>query len=129
MTKNKKKIAISPAEMELLKILWDFQGGTISQVLKEHTQRSGNQLAYGTMQTKLNRLVDKGVAKRVGTPGIYRAILKPDDVSGPYYETIEKFCGGSLVPLLSHLVQTRSFEKEEIELLEQIVNKYKENNE
>jgi predicted transcriptional regulator len=48
-------------------------------------------------------------------------LLRPEDVSGGYYDTIAKFCGGSIVPLMSHLVSKRPFDKDEIALLEQIV--------
>ena len=121
---TKKKLKISPGEMELLNILWDIDGGTISQVHKEHTAR-GNQVSYATIQTRLNRLVGKGVAKRVGFPGQYRALLNPEDVSDVAFERIEKLCGGSIAPLMSHLHAKRSFDQDEIAILEQIVAEYK----
>lgn len=127
MGKKKSKIQITTGEMELLRILWELGGATISQVHKELASR-GNVLAYGTVQTRLNRLVDKAAAHRVGFPGEYRALLKPEDVTEPYYDNIDKFCGGSIIPLLSHLASKRKFDAEEIQLLETIVQKYKETN-
>lgn len=128
MKKKKSKIEITNGEMELLRILWDHGGGTISQVHKE-LGNQGKELAYGTVQTRLNRLVEKGAARRVGCPGVYRARLKPEDVSEPYYDNIEKLCGGSIVPLLSHLASKRTFDAEEIALLEEIVQKHKQGDE
>ena len=125
MPKKTTKIKISPGEMEMLSILWELGAGTISQVHKEHTAR-GNSVTYGTIQTRLNRLVEKGAAKRVGTPGEYHAVLKPDDVSEPYFDKIEKLCGGSIAPLLSHLFAKRSFDNEEIAILEEILNTHRE---
>lgn len=127
MGKKTSKVRITTGEMELLRILWDLGGATISQVHKELANR-GNTLAYGTVQTRLNRLVDKSAAHRVGFPGEYQALLKPEDVTEPYYDNIEKLCGGSIVPLLSHLASKREFDAEEIALLEEIVQKYKEAN-
>ena len=46
-------------------------------------------------------------------------------MSGGYYDTIEKFCGGSIVPLMSHLASKRPFDEDEIALLEQIVASYR----
>ena len=120
MSKKTTTIKISPGEMEMLSILWDLQSGTISQVHKEHTAR-GNSVTYATIQTRLNRLVDKGAAKRVGFPGEYRALLKPEDVSELYYDKIEKLCGGSVAPFLSHLFAKRKFDEEEIAVLEKII--------
>lgn len=125
MKKKKTKVLITSGEMELLRVLWDLVGATISQVHKELANR-GNSLAYGTVQTRLNRIVEKGVARRVGFPGEYQALLKPEDVSEPYYDNIEKLCGGSIVPLLSHLASKRDFDSDEIALLEEIVRKNKE---
>ncbi len=110
--------------MELLRILWELGSATISQVHKEHTAR-GNAVSYGTIQTRLNRLVEKGAAKRVGFPGEYRALLQPENVSDLFYDKIEKLCGGSIVPLLSHLLSKRRFDAEEIEILERIVSEHK----
>ncbi len=123
-SKNTRGIRISPGEKELLDILWEIGGGTISQVHKLHQSR-GNSVAYGTIQTRLNRLVEKGAARRVGFPGEYKALLKQEDVSGGYYDTIEKFCGGSIVPLMSHLASKRPFDDDEIALLEQIVSEHR----
>ena len=125
MTKGKRKIQITSGEMELLRILWDLGGATISKVHKE-LAKHGKTIAYGTVQTRLNRLVDKKTVQRVGFPGEYRALLKSDDAFAPYYDNIEKFCGGSIVPLLSHLASKRGFDAEEIALLEEIVQQHRE---
>jgi len=120
MSKKTKIVKISPGEIEMLNILWDIKSGTISQVHKEHTSR-GNSVTYATIQTRLNRLVEKGAIERVGFPGEYRALLKPGDVSDLYYDKIEKLCGGSVAPLLAHLFAKRDFDEEEIAMLEKIV--------
>ncbi len=125
MPRKRPQIKISPGEMEMLSILWELGGGTISRVHKEHAAR-GNQVSYATIQTRLNRLVDKGAAERVGFPGEYRALLKPEDVSDPYYDKIEKLCGGTVAPFLSHLFAKRAFDEEEIAVLEQIVAQHKQ---
>jgi len=120
MKKKTKQVKISPGEMEMLSILWDIKSGTISQVHKEHTAR-GNHVTYATIQTRLNRLVEKGAAVRIGFPGEYRALLQPENVSDLYYDRIEKLCGGSVAPLLAHLFAKRGFDADEIAMLEKIV--------
>lgn len=121
---KKTQVKISPGEMEMLSILWELGGGTISRVHKEHTAR-GNSVSYATIQTRLNRLVDKGAAERVGFPGEYRALLQPENVTEPYLDNIEKLCGGSIAPLMSHLFAKRDFDEEEIAVLEEIVRQYR----
>jgi len=127
MARKKREIRISPGEKELLDILWEIGGGTISQVHKLHQSR-GNSVAYGTIQTRLNRLVEKGAARRIGFPGEYKALLQPEDVFDGYYDTIEKFCGGSIVRLMSPLASKRPFDEDEIALLEQIVATHRKHN-
>ncbi len=124
MPKKKPQIKISPGEMEMLSILWELESATISQVHKEHTAR-GNRVSYATIQTRLNRLVEKGAAERVGFPGEYRALLRPENVTESYYDGIEKLCGGSVAPLLSHLFAKRNFDDEEIAVLEKIVKQHR----
>ena len=63
-TKPKREVRISPGEKELFDILWEIDGGTISQVHKLYQSR-GNSVAYGTIQIRFNRLVEKGDAGRV----------------------------------------------------------------
>lgn len=125
MSRKKSTIGITGGEMELLRILWELGGATISRVHKELAEQ-GKNLAYGTVQTRLNRLVDKQAAQRIGFPGEYQALLRPEDVTEPYYDNIEKLCGESIVPFLSHLASKRGFDAEEIALLEEIVQKHKE---
>lgn len=47
-------------ELDITEALWDLKGGTVAEV-HERLRARGNDIAYTTVQTMLNRLVSKGV--------------------------------------------------------------------
>ncbi len=66
------------SELEILEMLWRTEGVTIV----EGQRALGGQAAYTTVQTRLNRMVKKGVVKRSsGTPAKYSAAIAPEDVT------------------------------------------------
>ncbi len=66
------------SELEILEMLWRTEASRLLKV-SEHL---GAQAAYTTVQTRLNRMVKKGVVKRSsGTPAKYSAAIAPEDVT------------------------------------------------
>ena len=65
----------------------------------------GGDIGYTTVQTRLNRMVKKGIVRRSRTtPAKYSAGLTPDEVSGRDLDLLlEKVSGGRVVPLVAHL--------------------------
>jgi predicted transcriptional regulator len=123
--KKKESVKLTPGEMELLEIFWQYGPLTLARVHKEmHTK--GRKPAYSTVQTRLNRLVDKGIIKRTGLyPAFYDAAVAQDDVSGRYFDLLESLCGNNIVPLMLHLTEKRKFSKAELEVLQKIIDQYK----
>jgi hypothetical protein len=65
-------------ELELLQLLWSME-----RYLSEVHERLGRDVGYTTVQTRLNRLVDKGWIEKVKggkSPTAYSAVIEPDDV-------------------------------------------------
>ena len=119
---EKEQVVLAPGEMELLEILWDRGRLSISGVHQEFLSR-GKKIGYTTVQTRLNRLVDKGVLGRNGQyPAEYEAVLQKTDVSGKYFDLLETLCGGDLTPLMLHLAKKRDFKKSELEVLQKILD-------
>ena len=58
--KKKTGQKLSSGEMELMSMLWEHG----SLALSEAHEKLGRPIGYTTMQTRLNRLVEKGLAKR-----------------------------------------------------------------
>ena len=110
---------LSTGELEIMGLLW--QQGEIT--LNEAQQRFGRPIGYTTMQTRLNRLVEKGLAKRSATrPAKYAAAISAEDVSANHLDTlIERVTGGQVVPLVAQLVNDRSLTKDEVRELKKLI--------
>jgi BlaI family penicillinase repressor len=120
MSKQTKLPKISEAELEILRILWEKDGATIAE-----TQGSLNKsVRQATVQTQLNRLIDKGVVRRnADRPARYWATLGPEEVTArPLQSLVRNVGGGSVFPLIAHLVEGREFTLEEIAALQTLVN-------
>ena len=110
----------SPGELELLSLLWEHGAMSISDV-HERLPQSG----YTTIQTRLNRLAEKGLAtkfKEGRHPTKYRAAVPPESVTAPQLDTlVEQVAGGSVVPLVAHLVQDQSLTPDELKEIKQLI--------
>ena len=111
----------SQGELELLNVLWEH--GQLS--LSEVHERIGRDVGYTTIQTRLNRLFDKGWVQRTKTgkqPTQYAALVEPDQVRETQLDLIiEKVAQGSVVPLVAHLVQGASLTRDELTELKQLI--------
>ena len=111
----------SKGDMELLSLLWEQ--GPIS--LSEAHEQLPKGIAYTTVQTRLNRLVEKGWATRekVGRqPTKYSAAIGPEEISASQLDSlVERVAGGSVMPLVAHLVQKTEFTESELGKLKQLV--------
>ena len=111
----------SKGDMELLSLLWEHGAMALSEA---HTELPGK-VAYTTVQTRLNRLVDKGLAtrKKVGRQPIrYSAAVPPEDISATQLDSlVERVAGGSVLPLVAQLVQRRKFSDDELSELKALV--------
>src|SRR5215467_9586858 len=99
---------VTDTELSILQALWDRQPATIRQ-LTDVLYPGGGTAHYATVQKLLDRLEAKGcvVRRRAGGPHVFEAAVGRDELIGRKLEDVaEKLCGGSLTPLLTHLVRT-----------------------
>ncbi|HVU44291.1 MAG TPA: BlaI/MecI/CopY family transcriptional regulator [Xanthobacteraceae bacterium] len=119
MSKKRKLPRLSAGEMEIVQMLWRTGGVTLSEAHGALDRPIG----YTTMQTRLNRLVEKGVVSRTtDRPARYAAVVAPEDVSARHLDLLlERVSDGSVVPLVAHLVRDRMLSAEEIAELKQLI--------
>jgi len=128
MPKSKKvtkqpHVPLSEGEMELLDLLWRLGPSTLIDVHKNYSRPIG----YTTIQTRLNRMVDKRVLSRsTDYPALYEAIVKTETASTSFFEKAAKISGGSLAPLIAHLTEKRTLKPDEIALLKELIAKHEE---
>lgn len=119
MGARRKPARLSAGEMEIMQVLWRLKGATLS----EAHAALGRPLGYTTVQTRLNRLVEKGIVRRsTDRPAQYAATVGPDEVGARHLDLLlERVSGGSVIPLVAHLVRDRALSPAEIAELKQLI--------
>lgn len=119
MARKKSKQKLSAGEMEIMNLLWEH--GELT--LNEAQQVFGRKIGYTTMQTRLNRLVEKGIAQRsADRPAKYAAAVSKENVSANHLDTLlERVTGARVVPLVAQLVNDRSLTKSELGELKKLI--------
>jgi predicted transcriptional regulator len=98
---------VPDAELAVLQALWEHGQATIRQ-LADRLYPGGKAAQYGTVQKLLERLEARGCVTRDRTPWPHLfapAIDRETLIGWRLRETAEKLCGGSLTPLLLHLLK------------------------
>ncbi|MDB5314082.1 MAG: mecI 4 [Gemmataceae bacterium] len=102
--------SVTDAELRVLQALWDHGPSTIRR-LADRLYPGGGQSHYATVQKLLDRLEeeacvarDRSAQSHVFTASISRDVF----VGGQIRAVVERVCGGTLTPLLTHLVKTES---------------------
>ncbi|HVA47740.1 MAG TPA: BlaI/MecI/CopY family transcriptional regulator [Pirellulales bacterium] len=109
---------LSAAEMELLEMLWREGAVALSQAHRA----LGLPIGYTTVQTRLNRLVKKGLVTRgEERPARYAAAVSRDEVCAGDLKLLVKRFSGGVVPLVAHLVRQRSLSAAEVDELKQLI--------
>ena len=120
-TKKRPFVSLSEGEMELLNLLWKLGPSTLAGVHQNYSRPIG----YTTIQTRLNRMVDKGVLSRIGDyPARYKALVKTEVATNSFFEKVTKMCDGSLAPLIAHLTNRRKLKPDEIAMLKEVIAKH-----
>ena len=119
---KKDTISLSEGEMELLNILWELGPSTLSDVHKKYPRK----VVLTTIQTRLNRMVEKGALSRSDDyPARYTAVVEIQVASETFFEKIVRICKGSLAPLIAHLTRDRrQLTPEEIAMLRELIDSH-----
>ena len=120
MKKQAREMRLATGEIEILELLWRHKSLTIAQTHEMLERKVG----YTTAQTRLNRLVEKGLVKRTGLhPAGYEAVIQPETVSrGDLDSLVRHVTLGRVVPLVAHLVKDRALSQDEICELKRLID-------
>jgi len=119
---------VSNAQLAVLQVLWDSGPATIRQ-LTDVLYPGGEAAQYGTVQKLLERLEEKGhvCRQRAAVAHTFAARIRRDDLIGRrLQEMAEKLCGGSLTPLLTHLVRAQRLSADERQQLRDLIDELDE---
>jgi BlaI family transcriptional regulator, penicillinase repressor len=122
---NQRNQDVTEAELALLQVLWDDGPATIRQLVERVYKQMGTSV-YATVQKLLDRLEGKGCVERErgGPVHIFRAAINRDELIGRRLRAVaDSLCGGSLSPLLTHLVEGRGLSDQERRELRGLIEK------
>jgi BlaI family transcriptional regulator, penicillinase repressor len=119
---SRRAIRLAPGEMEILGMLW-AEGPLTIRGAHEGFGAYGKPVSYPTMQTRLNRLAEKGLVSRSeDRPARYRAVVSREQVTvGHLRELIAKISRGDVVPLVARLLSEQTLTVEQIGQLQKLL--------
>jgi BlaI family transcriptional regulator, penicillinase repressor len=122
LEKKRARHQFTPAELEIMKVLWERGGGTVQNVREKLPGHPGP--AYTTVQTLLNILHRKGKVKRTLKGKSYEyapKVSREGTASHAIRDLLDRLFGGSAEDLVMTLVKDRHLTPEKLEHLKQLV--------
>ena len=124
---GKKKLkAMSPAETEILRLVWQLKEATVQEIRDQLP--ADRTLAYNTVQTLLWRLEQKGYLKHrdKGRAHVFLPCIEREDViRTTVRDFLGRLFGGDPKPLVQFLAEDGKIDEEDIKRLRQLIEKRK----
>jgi len=119
---KRKLAALSRAETEILRIVWELETATVQQVVDNLPAE--RQIAYATVQTLLRRLEKKGYIGHYNQGKahvFYGAVQRQEVIKKAVSEFLGCLFGGEAVPLVQHLAEHGQIDGDDVERLKKII--------
>ncbi|MBN1589079.1 MAG: BlaI/MecI/CopY family transcriptional regulator [Pirellulales bacterium] len=119
--------ALSKAEMEIARLLWELGEATVREVHEALPRR--RKINFTTVQTYLRRLEAKGYARSElqGRTLVYTARVRPETVIRETVDDmVERLFDGQSLPLVQHLIEERGMDAMEINQLRELLDRLEE---
>ena len=123
MAKQKLR-AMSPAETEILRLVWQLDEATVQQICDRLPAR--RKIAYKTVQTLLRRLESKGYLKHKvqGKAHVFFPAVRRDRVvRRTVLDFLDRLFGGDPRPLMQFLAEDGHIDAQDIERLKKLIDK------
>jgi BlaI family transcriptional regulator, penicillinase repressor len=123
---TKKIPALSPAETEILRLIWQLDKATVQQVCDKLPGK--RKITYATVQTMLRRLEKKGYISHhiQGKAHVFFAAVKSEEViKRSVGDFLDRLFGGDPVPLMQYLAEHGKIDATDIARLKKLINKNK----
>ena len=119
-----KQPPLANAELAVMDLLWQ-QDRLTARHIREQLYPGTTKAQHGTVQRLLQRLEDKGFVERDTTLPVhlFSALISREAYAGSQLESLtDKLTGGSLAPLITHLMEQKKISRPELKRLRQILN-------
>jgi predicted transcriptional regulator len=125
MVMAKRKLpAVSPAETEILRIVWEADKATVQDVCERLPAR--RKITYATVQTLLRRLENKGYLKHDnrGKAHVFFAAVRSEEViRRTVGDFLDRLFGGDPIPLMQYLAEHGKIDADDIEGLRELIGR------
>ena len=114
---------LANAELAVMDLLWQHERLTARQ-LREKLYPGADKAQHGTVQRLLQRLEDKGFVARDRALSVHlfsARVSRQAYASGQLESLANKLSGGSLAPLITHLIEEKKISNTELKRLRQIL--------
>lgn len=116
----------TPAELEVLRVLWDQGPATVRGVMKALEERGGGGRAYTSVMSLMNVMADKGLLDRTpeGKAFVYSAKSPRDaTLGGMLGDLLDRAFDGSASGLVTHLLRRTT--PEELDEIRKTIDAYR----
>lgn len=124
--KKRKRLELGDRELDIMQVLWGLGKATVTEVHAALVER-GDEVAYTTVQTMLNRLEAKRVVARDHSERAhkYRPLIKETAVVGGAIQRLtSRFFKGSAEALATRLVEN-DLGHEELERIQALIDAHR----
>lgn len=107
---------LSKLELKVMEALWNNGATSIREI--QETFPENERPAYTTVQTTVYRLENKKVVhrtKKIGNAHIFDASISRNTANGKLIDNLLGLFGGSVQPVMSHLIETGKLTMEDLE--------------
>ncbi|MHC5024680.1 MAG: BlaI/MecI/CopY family transcriptional regulator [Planctomycetota bacterium] len=115
---------LANAELAVMDLLWDDDRLTARHI-REQLYPGETRAQHGTVQRLLQRLEDKGFVERDRDLPVhlFSALISREAYACSQLESLaDKLTGGSLAPLITHLMEQKKISRAELKRLRQILS-------
>ncbi len=113
---------LANAELAVMDLLWGEECLT-SRAIREKLYPDSQKAQHGTVQRLLQRLEEKGYVERDKTLSVHllsAAITREAYASNQMASLAEKLTGGSIMPLIVHLIEEKKISLSELRQLSNV---------
>lgn len=117
----------TPAELEVLKILWERGPSTVREVMELLQEVHGRRRAYTSVMSLMNVMTDKGLVRRKpqGRAFLYAPRVRQEQTLGEMVGDLwQRAFEGSASTLVTHLLEEAHPTHEELAEIRKAINSY-----
>jgi BlaI family penicillinase repressor len=118
-------VRLSETDWEIMRVIWERHPITAAAILEELSKQDSTWHPK-TARTFLNRLVQKGVLAYQAEGRSYRyepLVAEKDCMAVASESFLQRVLGGSLKPMLAHLIERRRLDRCDLEELRELLER------